>query len=750
MNLFPIAFALAAGIYSSPYLSFLTMLIAGVIFTAVTLVFVRRLPDAVGRAALCFAFVAGLALYHVGIMTDIDYIGEYVTARGIIMELPDKSYDTTRYVLLCKELECYKGSYAPNKKILVSSKESFKCGDCVTVMGKLSEISNDPKAFGFDSRRTYASRGIHCRMAALEMTASDKWFFCARPDFLVNIVRSNIADIIYSRYDGDTAAALTAVLTGYKSGFSEEYNDILSRTSMRSLFYPAFAHVAFLVFLVGYFGGIIPKRARDIILVVLLGFYALYSSSNPSSLKCAAAIGTLVLSKRFSGSGSLLNSVSLFIVISLLLDPMLVFNTSYVISCSATVLLDRLRPVFKSKKRIRRFFLRFAVLYIGMLPLYAYFIGHTSIYSYLASMIFIPLTSLMTFAGFPFVFICATGGDAPAMTYMVSILEKIPYVINALPFSNIILPRPSPLFLAAFYSTLAALWYFKTKRHERLRPMAVLAAGLAAACLITPLSRIDRLRLDFIDVGQGDAALLHVPLSGNILIDGGGGPEFSEYNIGKNVFVPYLASHGATIIQAAVVSHFHKDHCEGIIEAVKSLTVKNLFLPDSLPDSHLRAELEAEAKKRGTKLWYVTSPIHVRMDDVDLNIYPPDAAVLKNGTENDTSMLVEVRYGEFNGYFTGDMTTKGERQAVKRGIVKEAEVLKVSHHGSATSSDRIFINEISPMISLIGAGEGNGYGLPRKNVLERLVGSRIYRTDRDGTISIYADKNANITVETEK
>ena len=750
MNLFPIAFALAAGIYSSPYLPFFTVCTAGVIFTAMNLVFVRRSPERLGRAVLCFAFAAGLALYHIGIASDIDYIGEYVTARGIIIDLPDKSLNTTRYVMLCRELECHSGSYAPDKKILISSGESFKCGDSVTASGKLTEISDDSRAFGFDSRRIYASRGIHSRMTALELRRSDTEYTCLNPDFLVNLLRSKIADVIYSRSEGDTAAALTAVLTGYKGGFSNEYNDILTRTSMRSLFYPAFAHVALLVFLIGYFGAVIPKRARDIILLVLLGFYALYSSANPSSLKCAAAAGILVLSKRFTGSGSLLNSVSLFIIISLLLDPMLAFNTSYVISCSAAVLLDRLRPAFNGKKHIGRFFLRFAVLYAGMLPLYAFFIGHTSIYSYLASLIFIPLTSVMMLSGFVFVPVYAAGGTASAMTYMASLLEKIPYAVNALPFSNIILPRPSPLFLAAFYSALAALWYYRSGRQERMRPLAVLAAGLAAACLITPLSRIDRLRLDFIDVGQGDAALLHVPLSGNILIDGGGGAEFSEYNIGKNVFVPYLASHGATLIQAAVVSHFHKDHCEGIIEAVRSLTVKNLFLPDSLPDSHVRAELEAEAEKRGTRLWYVTSPLRVSMDDVELRIYPPEEAVTMSGAENDTSMLVEVCYGAFNAYFTGDMTANGERHALKHSVVKEAEVLKVSHHGSAGSSDRDFINTVSPLVSLIGAGEGNSYGLPHESVLEKLSSSLIYRTDKDGTISIYADKNADIFVETEK
>ena len=111
--------------------------------------------------------------------------------------------------------------------------------------------------------------------------------------------------------------------------------------------------------------------------------------------------------------------------------------------------------------------------------------------------------------------------------------------------------------------------------------------------------------------------------------------------------------------------------------------------------------------------------------------------------------MINLSYGEFNCLFTGDMTALEEKSMISRNLVPKAEVLKVGHHGSATSTTKEFAEAVSPEISLIGCGKNNQFGFPKSEVLENLKDTQIYRTDLDGDISLFADKRANIKVKKE-
>lgn len=754
MNFIPIASALILGIYSAEYLHVFTAVTVGIIFIILNIIHrIRGKLYALDAAFFAVMFIAGIFLYHNGMKMNIDHIDDYVTVQGVIAELPYESSGMNRYTVYCNELVFNDEITEPKVKIVVNSEQKFNFGESVSVHGKLTELSDDERNYGFDTRRSYASRKITAKMTALEMKPSDKVYTYRSVAYYSCLIRSKAAMLIRSHYSGDVAAAMIAILTGDRHQFSEEYNDILIRTATRRLFYPAYAHISLMLLIIGLFAYIVPKRFRDISLLLVLLIYGLINSSNSASVKTAAVLFVLVASKRITGSGSRINSLALYIVISLLLNPMLMFRAEYVISVLMTLLIGRFVPVFTARGGVKRYIVRLIICAFGVMPIGAALFGNLGLYSAVASLIFVPVIMLIIVLSPLFLINCLFTSPEPVgwlIHKLVMTLLHIPILIDRLPFSSVSLARPSLSFIIAFYSAAAALWYLKRKKLQQSQFLAVVSASFAAVCLIAVLSNADRLRLDFIDVGQGDAALIHVPFSGNVLIDGGGAPAYSEYNVGKNVFVPYLTSHGISTIQAAFVSHYHKDHAEGIVAAVKSLKVHNLFMPSVAQEEEFKVELEDAANENNTKIWYVSSPMHVKMDEVDIYIYPQEKSVYMSGDENDTSLLMNVCYGEFNCMFTGDMSANAERHMLERGFMKEAEILKVAHHGSLTSTLPETVEAVNPKAALIGCGENNQFGFPKPEILSRLSGRQVYRTDTEGTIHIFADKDADFYVVSDK
>jgi competence protein ComEC len=290
--------------------------------------------------------------------------------------------------------------------------------------------------------------------------------------------------------------------------------------------------------------------------------------------------------------------------------------------------------------------------------------------------------------------------------------------------------------------------YYILKDYKRKARYAVLfTAAFALSSGISAVSHIGTTDFTFVNVGQGDGSVIHTALGASVIIDGGGGTAYSDYNPGESIFVPYLESHGCSEIDAAFVSHFHRDHVQGVIAAVKTLNVKNLFLPpltDSCGDDMkaLAAELEEIAKSRGTNICYVTEDTRITFKrGLTIDIYVPDEVIRLSKDENDTSLLIKASYNDTSVLYTGDMSLYGEKEYMRIGTNVRADVLKVGHHGSKTSTCTEWINAVAPTYSVISCGENNSFGHPAQDTLNRLDSTSILRTDLNGDIKITVNKN---------
>lgn len=239
----------------------------------------------------------------------------------------------------------------------------------------------------------------------------------------------------------------------------------------------------------------------------------------------------------------------------------------------------------------------------------------------------------------------------------------------------------------------------------------------------------------FIDVGQGDSILVEFRDKA-MLIDAG------ERGMGKRV-IAYLEERNIERLDVVVATHAHSDHIGGLADVISAYPVGR-FIDAAQPHSTATYEnLLALIEDRGIPYTAAERGKTVTLDpDLDILILNPGAQPL--GDVNEDSIVLKMTYGEISYLFTGDAGTPAEESMLSAALDLDADVLKVGHHASRYASSAKFLSAVSPAISVIEVGAGNDYGHPHEEAVERLeaTGSRIYRTDLDGTVIVATDGRA--------
>src|SRR3989344_3248280 len=252
------------------------------------------------------------------------------------------------------------------------------------------------------------------------------------------------------------------------------------------------------------------------------------------------------------------------------------------------------------------------------------------------------------------------------------------------------------------------------------------------------------LEVTFFDVGQGDAAFIETPERQQILIDGGPSSVILE-KLGKEM--PFWDR----TIDWIILTHPEKDHLAGLLEVLKSYKVENILWTGVVRDTAEFTEWQKLIKEEGAKIFIAEAGVRILGGPTSLQIwggadlgvlYPFESLEGKEMKDsNDTSIIVKLIFGKISFLFTGDASQSVERRLVL-GLAKhnlDAEVLKVGHHGSKTSTSGEFVEAVSPEIAVISAGRNNSYGHPHQEVLDNLAGVNIFRTDLSGDIKIISD-----------
>lgn len=728
-------------------------------------IFLKKTDALILVLAMCFIF--GAVRYFAASENRLYYElpDKYVTVRGTVVSMPSETSGKNkyRYTVESERFTYLDTDYITKQKLLINTDREFAFGDEIMASGFLSEIDDADNTNEYNYANYYKSIGIYNRIAAREIEKTGEKF-SLNPIFLAGKVKYLITKFIDAHFSGNGAAILRAVAVGDRTGFSREYRDLLTRTGVSRTLYSAYTHI-FLIFLIArlLFANR-GRQQRDYAVMVMLVFYAAFSSSTAYILKAAALSGIMIFRKTVYGFADKAEVLSEIVLVMTIIDPMLCFNGGFVISIASTIIVYLSYPVvykwvsqhFKTGRvgfKIKRMLVMWLTLLLGTLPLSAYFYNGTSLYGgllvYFLAPAIIPILLFLSLA----LGICKIFGAVSGVWRIdgvLGIFEKLPYLIEKLPFSYLMMRTPTILEIIIFYT----LWWIALMavsgkiKSVKTRVLASVLCGLIIVNICG--YSFNTLSIYFVNVGQGDGAVLKTSAGETILIDGGGAAEYDEtgYNVGESVYVPYLISHGMTNIDVAIATHSHKDHIEGIIAAAKRLKIKTVVMPDTPHKDEYRLELEETCKSRNIKMEYVKKSDEIRFKSgLLIKFIAPDDEQRQSSEPNDTSLVAEVTYGEFCGIFTGDSTDK-----IDESYPRDVDILKVAHHGSRSETSREYLEHTNPEFAVISAGEDNRYGLPNIEVLDRLKGSgsKILRTDIVGDIQFKIKKDGKITYKTLK
>lgn len=251
---------------------------------------------------------------------------------------------------------------------------------------------------------------------------------------------------------------------------------------------------------------------------------------------------------------------------------------------------------------------------------------------------------------------------------------------------------------------------------------------------IVPEERMD---VYVLDVGQGDSSLIQTPNNITVLIDGGPDntvlPALGEYLPFHQRYIDYV-----------ILTHPHADHVTGLVEVLRRYKVGKVIMTGVAHSSADYRAFLTEIQEQNIPVMIIEKPEHLQLGDVVLEFVAPlesYAGVENVHNLNNTSIITRVVYDDVAFLFPGDAEKEEELEVVSSGQELQAQVLKLGHHGSSTSSTKIFLDAVQPEVGIVSAGIDNDFGHPHERILSRMkqYGISVARTDFDGDIHLVTD-----------
>jgi len=585
------------------------------------------------------------------------------------------------------------------------------------------------------------------------------------------------------------ASLLQGIVLGLKAGIPREVYDEYNATGTSHIIVISGSNISLVACLFALvFGQLLGKRRAYWLTVAGIGLYVLLVGADAAVVR-AGLMGCLFVTALYLGRrATAYVSLAASAVLLTLLNPLTLWDAGFQLSFAATLSLILFSPPLERlvERGLSRLFspgqapaslltLNQAMVatlaaLVLTLPLVAYHFGRLSLVSPLANLLILPVQPpVMALGG-----LAALTGSLPLLEPLARVLAWLPWlclaytgaVVHALaawPLAAIDLGHIGWQWPALYYAAIAAGAWALGRRPSRpaspggglavRRPLpALMALALAAAVLgcLALFQRPDgRLHVAFLDVGQGDAILVTTPAGRQILVDGGPSPAALGAALAQEM--PFWDRS----IDLLILTHADGDHVGGLVEALARYRVGGWLDNGRASDQALYvqslAALEAASVPR--QVIAAGDRLELGQGAVMQALHPPRGdAPRALAEDNEGSIVLRLTWGEAAFLLTGDLGTAGEDYLLASGQLLEADVLKVAHHGSGSSTGSAFLQAVAPHFAVISVAAGNDFGHPGPALLERLgklPDLAVLRTDQDGTVEFITD-GEQLWVRTER
>ena len=642
-------------------------------------------------------------------------------------------------------------------------------GEVVLVRGKLGLITGNRNPGAQGSMASNRRGAARVRLLA----GSDDLVIlggAARPPLLGRLRRRLAHQLDAAVQDPDQRGLLGALIMGDRSGISDELRAAFARAGTSHLLAISGLHLALVALgmaaLSRWLMLRIPPvaRSRDPGRLAMLPaaaaalFYtALTGASSPTSRACVLVL-CLGVARLVHRPPDLARPLSLAALLLLLLHPGALlqpgFQLSFIAVAGIALASRRFRQTrppgsdqgltSRTLSWVKGLALASTAATLVTAPLVVQHFGQATVAGVAVNLVAIPWTSLVLL---PSALLGAAAGQLwlPAGEVLLSLaalaagcLADLCRLVASWPVARELTPPGWPLTLAL---TLLAVGILLPGRKQR-SVLLVAALLLATAATLLPLAR-DRqppLALTFLDVGQGDSTFISMADGFSMLVDGGGDPA-GRVDPGRQRVLPFLRARGIQRLDLVVASHPHADHTAGLGAVLEAVAVGELWVCWHEQQDPWLGDLLRSAARQGVT---VRQPRVITRDGLTVRpIWPPGhqgACADPARGANDNSIVLRLELGQAAVLLPGDVEQEAEEQLVlTAGQWLRADLLKVPHHGSGTSSSRAFLDAVSPRLGIISCGVHNSFGIPPPRILRRYQhhGIPLARVDLRGAIGVH-------------
>ncbi len=717
-----------------------------------------------------------------------------VTLEGMVVQDPDPLGDTLRLVVDGRIVGGGGTPLAQGKVMVLvrppaalsqsRGEPALRYGDRLRLEGRLSQ---PPVYSDFDYREYLARQGIAAVMYYPEvyLLAQGQGSGLLEAVFAL---RHRLAEGLEVALPGEQAAVAQAMLLGLRREISPDLNQAFRATGTSHVLAVSGMHLSVVLGLTTAVSQGLLGRKRHLYLLPPLAAiwgYSLLTGFAPS-VQRSAIMGTVYLAAQAAGrpSGSL-PSLALAGAVMAGLDPALLQDVSFQLSFTSMAGLALVAPSLAGRMGGHLTTLeagqgalsltgRFLVeglasslaATLATLPIIAFNFHQVSAVGIPATILLLPVLTVMLVTcalaamlgavSEPAGQVAGWAAFAP-LAYMTALVQGL----SRVPFAAFDVGRVSGLLVWLYYGALAglALAPWKAGLAQRLahltqrlsipgpglsRGQAVLGLALASASVLSWSAAITahdgRLHVHFLDVGQGDAVFVVTPRGKQVLIDGGPGALEAVKALGERM--PFWDRS----LDLVVATHPQEDHITGLLEVLRRYRVGQVLVSPVAARSDLQDRWDAALAEDGAPVLQAAAGQRIPLEEgLVLEVLHPPPHPLAGTTSdlNNNGVVLRLAYGGLSFLFAADIQQEAEGLLAGRGAALRSTVLKVPHHGSRTSSSPAFLRAVAPPVAVVQVGDGNPFGHPHPEVLERLedtVGlERLFLTSRHGDIHLTTD-----------
>jgi competence protein ComEC len=699
--------------------------------------------------------------------------------EGLLKQEPEKLPQRSRWLVRALRVWHPTGAQEISGDILLTVRNTsrdWRYGDRIRfrIEPRIPRDNGNPG--GFDYAAFLARRGIYST-GFLASDQSVELLSRAPPGAwsALESLRREIRRFIEQSFPSpDDAALMKALVVGDMGGISRETRADFTVAGVNHVLSISGLHVGMLgvvVFLLvrflGSFSTILLLRFNLLKLATFCSFlavlfYTALAGAAVPTVRSAIMIGVYELAVLLDREEEIFTSLAFAALVIALSWPGVVMDISFQLSFLAVLFIvwgsrkmqewwpaERRRDELPQERNRWRPLMRRAVLYlavpllatVGTGPMIAHHFGHLSWAGFISNPIVVPLVGFIIVPlGLLIGFFSVTAPALAAPIVLVtaplsSLLHQMVHSLARLPMANLAVPLPNYWEVALLYAAILSILLFRRPLH------LAIALGVSFLLILGDgyywwQERWNRkdLRVTYLSVGHGDAAVIEFPGSRVLLIDAGGSAG-GEFDTGGAIVAPFLRSRKILKADYVLVSHPRVDHYGGMRTVVEEFAPLEFWSGPGKGRTARYEDLDEAADRSGVKRIYLGSREPCReIEGVKVcTVYPPD------DNTGDASVVLRLSFDRIGFLFGSDIDAKDEKILLANGGNLTSAVIKVPRHGSQSSSTDSFVAAVKPRLAVFSVGSRNG--LPHENVLARYAaaGSEILRTDHDGAITIQTD-----------